>query len=148
MSRAAFQILVIPFHHNKNGEIEFAVLKRSDEHYWQFVAGGGENNESPIDTAKRETFEEIKIPASSKLIKLDSKINIPVVFITGEFTFGKDVYVIPEYAFGIECENFDLNLSEEHIEYKWLNYNEAMEILKYDSNKNALWELNERLKQT
>ena len=29
---------------------------------------------------------------------------------------------------------------------KWVNYDNAMQKLKYDSNKTALWELNERLK--
>lgn len=37
-------------------------------------------------------------------------------------------------------------LSSEHKEYRWVEYDEAMRLLKYDSNKTALWELNERLK--
>ena len=37
-------------------------------------------------------------------------------------------------------------LSSEHKEYRWVKYDEAMRLLKYDSNKTALWELNERLK--
>jgi dATP pyrophosphohydrolase len=38
-----------------------------------------------------------------------------------------------------------VNISKEHIEYKWVNYEEAVKMLKWDSNKNALWELNECL---
>ena len=37
-------------------------------------------------------------------------------------------------------------LSDEHEKMEWVNYNNAMKKLKYDSNKTALWELNERLK--
>jgi len=33
----------------------------------------------------------------------------------------------------------------EHSEFKWLNYHEAIELLKWDSNKVALWELYKRL---
>lgn len=36
---------------------------------------------------------------------------------------------------------------DEHTEFKWLGYNEAVEILKYDGNKTALWELKCRIEQ-
>ena len=51
MSRAPFQVLVLPFRHNQGGQLEYAVFRRRDEGYWQFIAGGGENNEKPIETA-------------------------------------------------------------------------------------------------
>jgi hypothetical protein len=41
MSRAPFQVLVIPFRRSADGELEFCLLKRSDMGIWQFVAGGG-----------------------------------------------------------------------------------------------------------
>ena len=60
---------------------------------------------------------------------------------------GPDTYVIPEYAFAVEIRNDDnIQLSNEHKEYKWVEYDEAIKKLKYDSNKTALWELNERIK--
>jgi len=40
-----------------------------------------------------------------------------------------------------------LLLSHEHTEYKWVDYETAREMLKYDSNRTALWELNKRIKQ-
>ncbi|HFJ9286950.1 TPA: NUDIX pyrophosphatase, partial [Bacillus toyonensis] len=33
----------------------------------------------------------------------------------------------------------------EHFNYKWLCFEEAVTLLKWDSNKTALWELNKRL---
>jgi len=42
--RALLQVLVIPFRRTES-TLKFAVLKRSDADYWQFVAGGGENGE-------------------------------------------------------------------------------------------------------
>ena len=38
-----------------------------------------------------------------------------------------------------------LELSQEHTEYEWVDYKTALKRLRYDSNKTALWELNERL---
>ncbi len=37
-------------------------------------------------------------------------------------------------------------LSKEHSEYKWVSIKEAQTILCWDSNKTALWELEERIK--
>jgi len=38
-----------------------------------------------------------------------------------------------------------LRLSEEHDRLEWLDFEAAQQRLIYDSNKNALWELRERL---
>jgi len=40
--RAEFQVLVIPFIREPEGKIKYAVFKRSDGKYWQFIAGGGD----------------------------------------------------------------------------------------------------------
>ena len=145
MSRAPFQVLILPFSHNQDGYLEFAVLKRRDGGYWQFIAGGGENTEKPIEAAKREAFEEAGISPESEYIILDSCNTVPVEGVTGEFTWGEDIYVIPEYTFGVKCDSDTIILSGEHMEYKWVSFDDAIEMLKWDSNKNALWELNARI---
>lgn len=143
--RAPFQVLVIPYKKQKD-EILYGVFLRSDLKLWQFIAGGGEDSEKPIEAAKREAFEEANISSEASYIKLDSKTTIPVVNITGKFTWGKDIYVVPEYSFGVDVTNQDITLSHEHDNVMWLEYEEAIKYLKYDSNKTALWELNYRLK--
>ena len=61
--------------------------------------------------------------------------------------WGQKTYVVPEHAFGIELDKKDkINLSHEHTSYKFVSYEEARKKLKYDSNKTALYELNERIK--
>lgn len=72
--RAPFQILVILFRRTPGGP-EFAVLKRSDTHYWQFVAGGGEDEETPIQAAERETQKEVAV--SGEMMRLDSLSTVP-----------------------------------------------------------------------
>ena len=39
-----------------------------------------------------------------------------------------------------------LELSQEHTEYEWVDYNTALKKLSYDSNKTALWELDSKIK--
>ena len=144
--RAPLQVLVILYKKEKD-EILYGIGLRSTRNIWQFVAGGGEDKETPIEAAVRELREETGINIKKEdLIVLDSKTTIPVVNVTGTYTWGKDVFVIPEYAFAVDATNFQIKLSNEHTEFKWLEYNKAMDILTYDSNKTALWELNEKLK--
>ena len=63
------------------------------------------------------------------------------------FNYVNNIYVVYEYAFGVLIFDEEIQLSEEHEKYKWVSYDEAIELLKYDSNKTALFELNERMKK-
>ena len=145
--RAPYQTLTI-LYKEKDNKILYAIFYRSSHPIWQFVSGGGEDNETTLETVVREIMEETSIVVDKKEIEqLDSKTTIPVINITGEYTWGKNVYVIPEYTFAIKLKNCNIKLSNEHKEYKWVEYDEAIKKLKYDSNKTALWELNERLKR-
>ncbi len=144
MPRAPFQILVLPYWMMGGGTIEYAVFRRSDQGWWQGIAGGGEDDETPLEAAKRESYEEAGISPDSDYTKLDSLSTIPVVGICG-FAWGEDVLVIPQYCFGVCVKDDNLKLSHEHTESRWLPYGQARELLKWDSNKNALWELNHRL---
>jgi dATP pyrophosphohydrolase len=146
MSRAPFQVLVFPYRLNIHIQIEFALLKRADEGFWQGIAGGGENEETPLEAAKRETFEETGIDPSSKFIRLDTLESVPVTAFKASSLWGEDVYVIPQLCFGVFASNHEIKISQEHSTYGWFLYEQAYQILKFDSNKTALWELNQRLK--
>ena len=143
--RAEFQVLIIPFVISENEKLEVAVFKRSDGGYWQFIAGGGENDETVLEAAQREAYEEAGIARDSKYFKLDTMAMVP----KSHFHDHKSkagLYVIPEYCFGVFIENKTLLRSDEHFEYSWVSYEEAMNCLRYDSNKTALWELRERIR--
>lgn len=145
MARAPFQILVIPYQIFPDGEIRYAVFKRADAGYWQGIAGGGENGETPLAAARREAQEEAGIDPRSEFLPLDSLSTIPVVGVGG-FAWGNEVLVIPQHCFGVRVLDERLSLSGEHTEYAWLTYDQARSHLHWQSNKNALWELNHRLK--
>ncbi len=146
--RAPFQTLTILYKLDKK-QILYAVFLRSKERIWQFVSGGGEDNENIYQTAIRELKEETGIHIQkTELTKLDAQTTIPVANVTGEFTWGEDVFVVPEYSFAVNIGNRQIKLSSEHENMQWCNYEEAMSKLEYDSNKTALWELNEKLKRS
>ncbi|HEC78357.1 MAG TPA: NUDIX domain-containing protein [candidate division WOR-3 bacterium] len=142
--RAEFQVLIIPFVINENGKLEVAVFKRSGEKYWQFIAGGGKNNETVLEAAQREAYEEAGIIKDSKYFRLDAVAMIPKSCFP-EHKNKTGLYVIPEYSFGVLMEDKSLRCSQEHSGYSWVSYEEAMNRLRYDSNKTALWELKERI---
>ncbi len=55
--RAPYQVLIFPYI-KTDDSIQYAIFNRSDYGYWQGIAGGGEDGEIPIESAKREAFEE------------------------------------------------------------------------------------------
>ncbi|MGH2559954.1 MAG: NUDIX hydrolase [Thermomicrobiales bacterium] len=147
MTRAPFQVLVFPYRVLSDGEVAYAVFRRADTGQpWQAIAGGGEIGETPLAAAKRETWEEAGIAQDSRYVELDSLATIPVVHFDA-FRDRDDLFVIPEYSFGVEVVEADPRLSPEHTEYAWLPYQDALAILRWDSNKNALWELDRRLRR-
>jgi dATP pyrophosphohydrolase len=146
MARAPFQVLVYPYRKVENGQIEYALMRRSDAGYWQAIAGGGEDEEKPLEAARRETHEESGIPPTSEFIQLDTIESVPVTEFRDSHIWGDNIYVIPQYCFGVTSPNIQIVIAREHTEYRWLTYDEAYELMKYDGNKTALWELDKRLK--
>ena len=147
MPRATFNALVFPYRFTPDGQLEYAILKRSEAAggCWQAISGGGEDDETPMEAAKRESLEEAGIPDDSMFIALDSMTTIPVESVFGHMRWGDDVLLVTEHSFGVHAPHHVIRLSEEHTEFRWVSYELALGLLKWDSNRNALWELNFRL---
>ena len=146
MARAPFQVLIYPYRKIHNGQIEYALLRRADGGYWQGIAGGGEDEEKPLEAARRETHEETGLDPAAEFMQLDTIEPVPVTYFSDSHLWGDTVYVIPQYCFGVTAENLQITISREHTEYQWFSYDEAYQLVKYDGNKTALWELDKRLK--
>ena len=70
MPRAPYQVLVLPYRRTNAGEFEYALFQRANEGFWQFIAGGGEDDETPLQAARRETWEEARIPTGCQFLPL------------------------------------------------------------------------------
>ena len=145
MARAPYQVLVLPFFQDTSTKLLYAVFQRTDDHAWQGLSGGGESEETPLEAAVREAAEEAGIHEPDGWIGLDAHCSIPVVQFKDHASWGPDCYVIPEFAFGVRLTHLYLKLSIEHRAYRWLLYQQAFDLFEYDSNRTALWELNQRL---
>lgn len=142
--RAPFQVLALPYRY-ESGELQFAVFHRANADMWQFVSGGGEDDETPEKAVFREIFEETGIRANN-VLKLTSMCYIRTDIYSKVHTLNwpSDLYVLPEYSFAFECKG-DIQISHEHSHFAWMTYDQAYDLLKWDSNKTALYELNCRL---
>lgn len=140
--RAPFNVLVIPFCRAPGSEALYCVLQRADAGFWQWVAGGGEDAETPVEAAIRETREETGIEGA--LYALQSQARVPVTSFAARKDWPDDLYVIPEYHFAIEAPSPEARLSAEHTACEWLPYNAAFARLHWQSNQTALGELAER----
>ena len=115
----------------KNGLL-FLLLKRAKtkmyEHIWQGVAGKIEKGEKSWEAAKRELQEETGLKPDKMFIvdhvskfyeQMDDRINLVPVF-------------------GIEVNTQEVVLSDEHSEYKWVKIDEALDLLVWKGQKQAI----------
>lgn len=148
MARAKYQVLVIPYLPTDDGVL-YCIFRRSDRDCcWQFVAGGGEEEDAtPLISAKREAFEEAAIPANARFTQLETTSSISTEhFPKARRIWGEHCLVIPEYCFAAELPDKKIGLSEEHTQFAWVDYDTAVQRLQYDSNKVALWELDNKIR--
>lgn len=121
------QGIVFKIDDDKNKKI--LCLKRSPEDggFWHILTGTLEPEESLFDCLRREVEEEIGV----KEIKSFSEE-------LHRFLWEKNNIPIWVFTYGIEIDDQEINLNEEHTEYKWLNISEARDLLASDSAKEAL----------
>jgi dATP pyrophosphohydrolase len=127
----------------QNAELQFLIGKRADGEYWQAISGGGEHAESPLEAAQRELHEEAGLEGKN-WVQLESMCTLPKIYYRDHESWADVKHVIPEYAFMAQCSGIEI-ISHEHTELRWVSADEAHLLLRYDSNRNALWEACQRI---
>ena len=146
VARAPFQVVAVPFRVRADG-YEYAVFRRADDDAWQWIAGGGEDSETPGQAARREAFEEAGVSTDTSFYRLTTVDSVPVADFVARTIWPPDTYVIPQHYFACDGETLTPTLSAEHTEWCWADEREAMQLLRYDGNRTALFELAERLRR-
>lgn len=137
MSRSPFQVLVFLLR-QQEGQEEVLLLKRADRGIWQGIAGGGEGEETPVEAAKREAREETGVCLSC-VTDLDSVEMLSVLDVVGSYRWGEGVAYIPEYVFFASVSpDTQIRISKEHTEYRWCGFDQALDLLEWNSNKQAV----------
>ena len=129
----------IAYYHNNDWL--FLLLKRSNDKIypgiWQGVTGKIDNDEEPYKAALRELKEETNL-TPQKMWTID-KVNL-------FYDAKKNIMnLIP--VFGVIVDTQKVVLSNEHIEYKWYNIDEAVKLLTWNQQKKGLQIFYEMLKE-
>lgn len=137
--RIPIQVSVYPVRQIGNSW-EYLLLKRipSREGFWQGVTGALKEGEELDEAARRELFEETKfIPL--KLEKIDFTYSIPVAD-EWRYLYSPDVKEITEYVFVafVDAEKEPVLDPREHDQYTWCAFREALTLLTWPKNKEAL----------
>jgi lipoyl(octanoyl) transferase len=144
-SRQPVQVLVYPMK-LIGWEWEYLLLRRLPERggFWQGVTGGVESKESLEDAARRELIEETGL----------YPIVLQSIDHSYSFTVEKDDdHIYPEAAELVEHvfyaqvdgETEPILDAREHDERKWCGYEEALGLLRWQENKDALTAVEEHL---
>ena len=117
----------------KNGEMEFLLLKRSPEQYypnlWQMVSGKIKENETAYRTALREIKEETSLTPEKFWVA-------PTV--NSFYAPDKDyICLLPVFAAKVKYDS-KIILSKEHTEFKWVNPEEAKNLLAWDGQRKSI----------
>jgi len=131
--RLPIQVEAIIFRRN-GSTIEYLLLKRLSHRngYWQPVTGGLEEGETRTEALCREIREETGI---KNLIRV----------IEGLYYFEfSDPNLNQEYVYGVEVSPTDEIVldGKEHSEYRWCSIQDALQLLHWKDNKEALERLN------
>jgi dATP pyrophosphohydrolase len=120
-----------------SGEIQYLLLKRTLERegFWQPVTGGLEEGETRVEALERELLEETGIKNLVRIIEDVYYFELPTILHEKEYVYGVEVLPTEE----IEIDN------REHSEYRWCSLQEALKLLKWKENKEALEKLHEIL---
>lgn len=119
---------------NINHKINWLIIKHKSEHggHWDFPKGHMESNESEIETARREVFEECGV--KFEIIEGFKEL---VTFSPCSGVI-KDVIL---FLGKMNSEKISLQLSELE-DYKLLEYDDALKLLTFDSSKDVLVKAN------
>ena len=132
MPKVVVRVIDAYVFNRKSKEIRFLLLKRAKtkiyEHLWQGVAGkieaGEAAGEAAIRELKEETgFEPVRIFVADHVSKFYE-------------AHGDWVNMVP--VFGIEVEDEEVILSDEHCEFKWVDFNTAHQTLIWSGQKDGI----------
>ena len=117
----------------ENKQREYLLIKRceKDGDFWQGVTGTVEEGELLVECLTREIEEELGI-------KREDGVEISQILQTLQWK-KQNGFVITEYVYAVKINRRqEIQLSDEHVEYKWCDFDEAYDTLEKENNKNTL----------
>jgi len=137
--RQPIQVLVYPVRHTVEGDLQYLLLKRISSRggFWQGVTGGVERKEDLVEAAARELIEETGL-VPSDLQTIDYSYSFPVEDRL-RYLYPSGTESITEHVFVARITDEQKpELSDEHDQYRWCKFDEALSLLRWPENIEAL----------
>ena len=127
-----------------NNQTEYLLLKRipAKGGFWQPVTGGIEEDDK-LEAAYREVMEETGIQRDQILRTIE---DVHYFVMDKNYLTNKPIPRMEEFVYAFEVHpdtevSIHNNIYPEHEEFQWVNYETALRMLKWDSNKDAFKKL-------
>lgn len=135
--RAAGFVLFRTIHQQR----QYLLLRHRNDGHWAFPKGRLESGEDELEAAVREIFEETSI---------DQLHPIPGFRETSSYYLQRNGQRIAKIViyFLAETPRSDVFLSSEHIEFRWLPFEDAVGALTYDESRRILNDANRLLAES
>lgn len=115
---------------------KFLLLKRAEHKIypgtWQMITASCEEGESTKETAMRELFEETRI--------IEAKLYAVPHVNTFYFDINDSICLSPVFLAVVDTD--DVAISDEHTEFKWVTYYEAVKLIHWPDqieSLNVIW---------
>lgn len=112
----------------ENENLEFLIISHSSDGHWGFPKGHVEDGENEEETALREIHEETGLT-----VELTGGFRISIEYPIKQETMKEVVFFLAK----ANHQNVNIQL-EELQDYKWANFEDAKEMVTYESSKRVL----------
>ena len=127
-------------------DLHVLIMERADKvGFWQSVTGSVEGDETPIQTAIREVYEETGLDANQYNLQDWHASNIYEIYPHWRHRYAPDVMQNTEHLFGLELPSpIAIKLApNEHVRYEWVDWRVAATRVFSWTNIDALKKLGE-----
>jgi dihydroneopterin triphosphate diphosphatase len=127
-------------------DLQVLMMERADKAgFWQSVTGSVEGNETPLQAAIREVFEETGLDATQYNLQDWQTSNVYEIYPHWRHRYAPGVVENREHLFGLELPTkLPIKLAaDEHVRYEWVDWREAAKRVFSWTNVDALKRLGE-----